>query len=91
MKYRLLFFAAVLILIFSGCSQHRIQTIETRSYSSDGRHLAPALKDTVTFEQELEGHLAMPDSVQAEIRGLAENELTDWRDFEQEVHDNEGQ
>jgi len=87
MKCRLLFFAVVAILVFSGCSQHRIQTISSSEYSSDGSHLAPVLTDTVTFEQELVGHLAMPDSVQAEIREVAEKELVDWRDFEREVQD----
>ena len=87
MKYRLLYFAVVSILIFSGCSQHRIQTIESKLYSSDGSHVVPVLEDTVTFEQEVVGRLAMPDSVQAEIRQLAEDELEDWRDFETEVRD----
>ena len=87
MKYRLSYLAVVSILVFSGCSQHRAMTIDSNFYSSDGSHLAPALTDTVTFEQEVEGHLAMPDSIQTEIRDLAENELTDWRDFEEEVED----
>ena len=87
MKYPLSYLAVVSILFFSGCSQHRIQTIDSNFYSSDGSHVAKALTDTVTFEQEVEGHLSMPDSVQTEIRGLAENELVDWRDFEEEVQD----
>ncbi len=87
MKYRMAYFAVVSILIFSGCTRPNVQTIESNFYSSDGSHVAPALKDTVTFEQELVGHLAMPDSNQVEIRRLAENELTDWRDFETEVQD----
>ncbi len=88
MKYRLSYIAVVSILVFSGCSQHRIQTIDSNFYSSDGSHVAKVLTDTVTFEQEVEGHLSMPDSVQTEIRDLAENELVDWRDFEEEVQDN---
>lgn len=87
MKNRQLFVAVVFLLVAAGCSRHNIQTIETSNYSSDGSHLVPALKDTVTFVQELEDHLAMPDSVQAEIRALAEKELVDWRDFELEVRD----
>ena len=87
MKYRLSYLAVVSILVFSGCTRSNVQTIDSNFYSSDGSHLAPALKDTVTFEQELVGHLAMPDSIQTEIRDLAENELVDWRDFEVEVHD----
>ena len=87
MKCRLLFYAVVSVLVFAGCSQHRIQTISKSEYSSDGSHLQPVLTDTVTFEQELVGHLAMPDSVQTEIRELAEKELIDWRDFELEVQD----
>ncbi|MEN8006027.1 MAG: tetratricopeptide repeat protein [Candidatus Krumholzibacteriota bacterium] len=87
MKCRPLFIAVVSLLVFSGCSQHRIQTVASTTYSSDGSHLAPVLTDTVTFEQELEGHLVMPDSVQTEIRALAEEELVDWREFEKEVQD----
>ncbi len=87
MKCRLSYLAVLSILVFSGCSQHRVMTIDSNFYSSDGSHVAKALTDTVTFEQEVEGHLAMPDSAQTEIRDLAENELVDWREFELEVQD----
>ncbi len=88
MKLRLLFVAAFSILVGSGCSQHNIQTIDKNMYSSDGSHLAQVVGDTVTYEQELAGHLAMPESVQMEIRELADAELEDYRSFEQEVKDN---
>ena len=87
MNQRLLYAAIAFVFVFSACSQHRIQTIDKQMYSSDGSHLATVQGDTVTFEEELAGHLAMPDTVQAEIRDLAEEELVDWRDFEQEVKD----
>jgi tetratricopeptide (TPR) repeat protein len=77
-----------LVFLLGGCSQHRIQTIDSRVYSSDGRHEAVALTDTVTFAEEVAAHLAMPDTNQAEIRALAESELEDYRDFEIEVKHN---
>lgn len=88
MNMRLLIAAIASVFVFSACSQHRIQTIDKQMYSSDGSHLAVVEGDTVTFEEEVAGHLAMPDSVQTEIRDLAEAELVDYLDFEQEVQDN---
>ena len=88
MNMRLLIAAIAFVFVFSACSQHRIQTIDKKMYSSDGSHLAVVVGDTVTFEQEVAGHLAMPDSVQSEVREMAEAELVEWRNFEQEVKDN---
>lgn len=88
MSLRLCSVAVISVLFFAGCSQHRIQTIDKQMYSSDGSHMAVVEGDTVTFEQEVDGILSMPDSVQAEVREMAEAELVEWRNFEQEVKDN---
>jgi len=88
MKQQLTVVAVLTCLTFFGCARPDIQTVDSYSFSSDGSHQAPTLGDTVTFAQEVAGSLAMPDTVQAEIRARAERELADWRAFEQEVQDN---
>jgi tetratricopeptide (TPR) repeat protein len=85
MMSRLTLLSVCLVFLFCGCSQRNIQTVDSRVYSSDGSHEAPALTDTVTLAEEVAAHLAMPDTNQAEIRALAEAALADYRDFEVEV------
>ena len=66
MKSGLRFLCVFFGLFLIGCTPNpnRVQTIEGYQYSSDGSHVAVVDPDTVTFEQEVRGLLAMPESEQ---------------------------
>jgi len=87
MKSGLKFLCVFFCLFLIGCtpSPNRVQTIEGYQYSSDGSHIAVVDPDTVTFEHEVRGVLAMPESEQEVVREEAKNVLKDWESFEWEA------
>lgn len=87
MRSGLRIFLLLSILTLTACAPNpnRVQSLDTHLYSSDGSHLVEADPDTVTFEQEVRGHLAMPDEEQAVVREMAEKKVEEWRAFQGEA------